>query len=1246
MAAKRIVDPNQFMLLGAVTDWAAINRWRSTRNLAVAPPKNILQERGLKSARLVQLRWLMTPALGYPTEPFKVWRRPAAPMQGERVVSWEVVNMFGMAIVNFDRPRVFVRVNLQGSSGGTILAFAGAPFVSSVVAFRTVSASGGIITLSGPAIQCLVVSAGVGIRSITGMDVAAADDPGWELAEIVGLPVDASWSGVLDLGVKQGLSGALTDPRDAALDRFRRGAPFYGWATDISASVAAPPWVLAEPKAMLQVMASHVLGPLRQMITTRAPPDQAAFTVQHVLPPASGNGESATTTFKPLPTLLFGAATDPLASLISGFGTALEDIDIPPIILSDRALFNDSTHSDWDFMVTARYAKGLDGRSAPAEFAAIVFAPGVAMPPPVPTGLVAHSDGLRAPQTMDADWHGVVRVSWDKLADTLLPFRVASFAFACAPQAPAHAAVALMQPRALDPNHALQPISATTSAQPESPDTLRALDDRYAIAGAPNPNTLLYALAHQDLFGLWSAWATTPLTIGEPPVRALSIIATRLEVTPVRPGPCPARLVVDFAWDWAARSPQRVEFSGRLYAQAKLDDPPANLSVPTGLQSSLAGGPGFILALNYNGSAAPVVVTGSATVTAVVQFLSLDGKSIEASPVTPAGPRRYRITVTGLSLDFDAAPRLGLALWARAIEHRAPHRVGAWSTRPAVTSSADPRPPVIMLEHEDVLMASMADAAGLHHAQLEWPAASGSVGYFVYTTTEEKLRADRGMASPLRSSTLAERLLALRDAFAANPSRRSFTRVNPQPVPGTRMQVTLPRGSKEIHLYVVLGVSAGQVESAWPQPGDPALRKRPIAYAAPQVVIPAPPDLEVSRVLDTSVVPPAYRAQLRVRAKSGATVTRIDLYRVRVSGAAVLLDTMGPPIARISGATADYAVTPTVSSEAGVSQPLGTITGRDAVGGSWKRVFYRAVAWAGNDPGRGLYGGRSQASVLRDVVVPPATPPDLSALTWHWPGGALGDARIDATSLAPVEDTPLGPHRIRVDVLAEHDDGTSAMLFTYPPTPGDGDHLNAVPTSPPAPGTHGLWRTPSGTPGQSGLHVLARRASTGDRLKIRLLLSDPLGRSTERALEVPAGSPLLAPDILMPKVVKIMGKGFVVSFQTSVPVTPTAAGPYVLSAKYVPRLLFPLPLPLPGPRRRPGGMAISVQKPLPDIRIAAPGENVFADSDAIPLRRAPGPGAHTRVAVAVRGSLGGKLTITLTAPDGRTKSLRRTLSRG
>lgn len=1244
----RIVDPTKFLLLGALVDWTAVYR----RYVGNAPsPQQIIAERNLdrfkdnvgvsRPDRIVQLRWLLAPDRGYPTEPFTVWRRPAMRMTGEADVKIEQLNFFGvLRVFNFDRPRVSVRAGIQCTGNETLIAFAGAPFASALVAMRNMTAGFHWESLSAPAIQCLVLSGGANLVSVRGLEHEAADDPTWQQVEIVGLPVDPSSGGAFAPMTKQGFVTALGDPRAAAIDRFQRGAPFYGWEGQITASVSAPPWQLADPNAMLKVMDKRMLGPLREMIENNAPSAQGEFAVDHMLPLVGGGGDPAHARFMPLQTLLLGAATDPLTSLVSGYGTAFVDIDIPAVTVSDRQFFGDPNRSDWDYMVTARFDRGEDGKSNPVEYAAMVFAPAIATPPPVPSNLSAASDGLRSPQGIDADWSSVTRVSWDKLNDAL-PFRVGSYGFARSRQAPAGVVVPLMDPRPYDT--ALQPISATTSPAQEATGRLLALDERYAIASTPNPNALIYGLAHQDLFGLWSAWTSTPFTVGEPPVRTVSIISTRLDVTPQAVGMCPAALVMEFAWDWGTRSPQRFEFAGRLYAQAKLGDAPSDLSIPSGLQTSLGGPPGFRLQVVHSGAAVGATVTGTPSVTATLQYMSQDGKSFEATPPAPAGPRRYRLTVSGFNLDFNAAGRIGLALWAHAVENRAPQRIGPWSVDPAVASTADPRPPVLVNEHEDVLLASMADAAGEHHARIEWSAAAGAVSYFVYTTTEEKLRADHGMASASKSLTLSQRLVALRDAFEADPSRRSFTRVNAQPVSATSLQITLPRGSKEIHLYVVLGQSAGQVESAWPQPGEAGRRKRPIAYAAPQVVLPSPPDLEVARVLDDSVVPAAWRAQLRVRSKPGAAVSRVDLHRVRVAEAALVLDTMGPPIARLTGSSGPYVVTPKLSTEAGVAQAIGMIAGRDAVEGSWKRVFYRAVAWSGDDPSRGLYGGRSPASALREVIVPPATPPSLAALVWHWPGGGLPDVQVDSTTLAPVDETPLGPHRLQVSVIAQHVDGSSSTLFVHPATPGTADRLDQVATAPPAAGAHGLWRV-AGAPGATALRLLLRRASTDDRLRVRWLMSDPLGRATERVLEVPPGSPIKAPDILLPKAVKVAGKGFLLSFTTTVPVAPTPIGPYTLTVRYTPAVLAPPNLrliPSVGPVK---AQVVVVSMTLNTIAIAVAGENLFSDAATIPLRRSKSTEQGTPIGMALRGTGGGSVALTLTSPDGRTAKLTRKLS--
>jgi hypothetical protein len=1227
----RIIDPSKFILLGALVDWTLVYR---KHKQTLPPPAQIAATRKLTGFgegkpqldRIVQLRWLLAPESGYPTQPFTVWRRPAMPAKGEAPIAVQMTNFFGLPVAKFDRPRFFVRLSLQCTGPGLLVAYSGVPFMSALAGVQTLVAGFNSVKLSAPEILSLYLSAGTSIVSITGLEAEAATDPAWQPIEIVGLPVQAGAGGAgggYASMTKQGLIGALGDPGQAALDRFARGAPFYGWDDAINATLNAPAWTLAEPKAMVEVMRKRMLEPLRQMLETLPPNQQSTFNEQHVLNAVGGGGDPATTDFKPLQTLVFGAATDPLASLISGYGTAYIDMDLPPIVLSERKLFDDPTRSDWDYMVTARFEKGEDGASQAVEYAAIVFAPGLGNPPPVPTNMLASLDGLRSPATTNGDWRTVTRVSWDQI-DEALSLHVGSYAFARAALAPAGGVVPLMDKRPLETaaQPALQPISASTSPEQEKLHRLMALDERYAVASAPNPNALLYALAHQNIFGLWSAWSAAPFAVGEPPVRPVSIIGVRLDVAAVAAGNCPGTLVLEFAWDWATRSPLRIELVGRLYAQAKLGAAPANLVPPAGLQARLGAAVGGVMQVAFTPAGVASVSSGTPGLSGSVQYLALDGKTLSAAPVLNNGPRRYRLTVTGFQLDFNSAPKLGLALWARGVEFRAPQRIGPFSSEPAVASTADPRPPVLAVEHEDVLLASMPDAAGEHHARIEWPAAPGAAGYFVYTCTEEKLRADRNMATALKSLTLSQRLSELRNAFAANPSRRSFTRVNATPVAQTSLQVTLPRGSKEIHLYVVLANSAGQVESDWPTLADPKLRKRPIAYAAPQVVLPTPPDLEVARVLDSAASPPVWRAQVKVRSKPGAAVARVDLHRVRVPEAALALDTMGPPIAKLSGTTGPWTVKPMVSAEAGVAQTIGVIEGKDAVEGSWKRVFYRAVAWAGDDPARGLYGGRSAPSAPREVVVPPATPPDLSALVWHWPGGALPDVQVDASSAAPVPETPLGPHRLQVSVVAQKADGSSSPLFIYPAATTDGDRFDKLPSAPPAANASGLWRDAAG-----GLHLLLRRADVADTLRVRWLLNDPLGRSTERTLNVPAGSPLRAPDILNPVLNKVVGKGYVLGFSTTVPIAPTPAGPYVLRVKFLPA-------------------GSTAQAGLNTIKLLTALDNPFAELTPIPLRISKGlPRQGTPIGIYLRGAggFGASVQVSLTGPDGRVAKFTRTV---
>ena len=1214
--APRIIDPTKFLLLGSVVDWTLAYRRDVER---ILPPQQIAAQRGLRTSRFVQLRWVIDPQLGYPTAPFVVWARRSEPSEKEAPIGYSVAEFLGASLIVFDRPHVFVRAGLAGGPGFAI-GFAGAPFASPMIAPQTVSSAHTEYVFSAPAVQCLLIPPSVTVSSLSGLDGDAAQDLDWTKVEIVGLPVDDSFDGVLGLDEKQGLVASPQDPVDAALDRFRRGAPFYGWRTVLDSGGPAPAWKLADPKAILDVIKESMLPLLRQMVDFPAE-QQADYTVMRSL--ASPDGNHPTATISPLRTLVYGAATDPLASLITGFGTAFEE---PSASAHIQMGF---VPQSLDFMVTARYEHGTGDQPGPLEYAAIVFAPGMAPQPPEPTGVATAVDGLAAPVGTDLDWIGVIRTTWDGLSDDL-PIRIGSSALARSQLAPPGAVEAIMDPRPHDT--ALQPIGASTNGAAAGGGRLSALDDWYHLASDADPNQLSYAVAHQDLFGQWSDWVSAGLSVGEPPVGVASLLVGSWDVTAAA-AVCPGTLTVDIAWNWAPRSPTSITLVGRMYPQARLDDPPGDLSVPATLPPSFAGGPVGPLTIFFDSSGVGTALAGGG-LTASIQYFDEHAQSLSSAVQGAiAGPRRYRLTIRGFALDYSGTGAIGMALWAYGTEARWPWRAGSWSATPLIASAADPRPPVLTIEHEDVLLTSMPDAAGEHHALLQWPAAPGAVGYFAYTCSETDLLDACDKGDPAFSQTLSERLTALRDAFRDNPTRRAFTRVNATPVAGTSLTVTLPRGTKDIHLFVVLGLSAGQVESAWPGTADPDRRKRPIAYAAPSVIAPNPPTIEVVRRTDASASPPAYQAAFRIAARPGVRVGRIDLYRTRVAEAAIDVDSMGAPVESITGATATITVTPTVSADPGESQPLSQVDGIDAVPGSWQPVYYRAVAWAADDPPRGQYGGHSQPSTIRQVIVPPAGNPDLAPLSVTTPTDATPGVRIDTTTAAPVAPTGLGPHRIEAEAIVTHGDETSETLFRHPGAPAAGatpdDTFDGCPQAAPAAGTSGLWRDAT-TGASTGVHLQLARAAYGDQLAVRVRITDPLGRLTEQVVTVPPTDLTAPPDITNVQIVDIAGRGRILSFQTSVPDEVPGVGPYRVQIALAEKP--PLGPPLPP-------VVVGFSEDIGAIGVFQLGDDVFTDPAPIPVRQLAAAGGGRTIGAVLRDA--GSLRVDVIAPDGTEATITR-----
>jgi hypothetical protein len=1191
-----IVDPQVFDAKGGLINWLTVSR----QHQKAARAEEIAKERGLDGIGSIQLRWGFDPALGYPVEPFVVWSKPAG--QAKVPVGF-VRTPFGFIL---NQPCEEVVLELTAPVAGLVIAYPSMPLVTTPVAVVPVAAGATRVRVTGSAIRTLVVPAAFTVADIR-TPVDLAEDPNWVAIEHVGLPSHRLTSVHTDLLAQQGiLATGLLSPPDAALDRFRRGAPFYGWADTITSGVAVTPWQLADPKAMVEVFNDEMLPDFVAMADRAFGSGQRQLLYRRQMQVATGS-QTAEATFNPLQSVLYGGLSDPLAALVLGLGTAYpwQPNDVPRLAFVSEGGVP-------DFMVTGTF---LDDSGDKVARACFVLGPRPLNPPPAPGGLSSTSPGLQSPTALDGPYRAVVTTTWNHLPP-VLDFAVGSQAFARWGLNPSRPAQMLLEPRARDT--ALQPVGA---AQNETTPQQRSLSDTtWEIDPTVTPNSLRYAVAHQDVFGLWSGWAHTGAAVAIPPLSRVTLTAARLDCppsgVPVPQGPVPSSVQFDLAWDWTSRSPQTITVVGRRYPQAKSTDPPGDMTPPEA-DTFTASGAGVLLTLAFSQTGAITAVTTGAGLTATADHLTIDGQQTSSVPLQDRATRRYRISLEGFMLDFASVSRWGLALWAAGQEREAPQRTTAWNTV-TVLSTADPRPPLLKTVYDTVTLASMRDGQGVHHARLSWTAMNGAVAYQIYTASEATLRAYYGLPEPRTSDTLTQRLAELQTRFGVQPDRRCWTRISKDPVTGTNTPVSLPRGTREIHGYLVIGVSAGNVESEWPTTADPQCGKRFVGFAAPVVVTPPPPSLEVSQDVDRSVEPASYFARLRVGCDGGARVARVDLYRTRVADAAVQVETMGPPHATISSSGSAY----TVHGDA--DHPILRVTGTDTVDqGSWKPVFYRAVAWTADDLARGQYAGRSAPSVPRSVLVPPAGPPPLQPLVAVSPTDASPLVRLDFATTAPVADTQLGPHVIDATAQLVADDGTLIPLDLQPPA----GPFSALPLTQPAGGRSGLWRDET-VAGLTGLHLLVRRTDPTHRIRVRVRLTDPLGRISEQSLEVPPLPSVVPPDITGPQVTAVPG-GWVLTFTTRAP-DESAEGPYELRVQL---------------RRSGITRPQSVRVKLADIPRPphAPLTLFTASRVAIPVAASRRGRGEREVAIGFRHP--GTATVLLLAPDGRTTTLKRRIEK-
>jgi hypothetical protein len=895
----------------------------------------------------------------------------------------------------------------------------------------------------------------------------------------------------------------------------------------------------------------------------------------------------------PLPTMWLGAGSDPFLSLVLGFGTAYP---------ASREL-GPAGPGAHDYMITAHWARGLDGGSPPLDYAAIIPAPGAAAPPAPPANMVCQHIGFLRPPARDGDWRLSNRISWDRPPDFQL-FRNASFALARAGISPPQASQPLVDKRV---SGGFRPIAinrATTNPPDPEPHRLHAIDKEIPIPSSPGMRSAKYGAAVQDIYGQWTPWVSVADTASQPDPEEVRIVNARMTTTvPGSGASCPATLEIEFLWDWRVRTPQTIRFAGRLYAAADHGSPPPSLVVPGGLDRSVGGG-GALLAVTFLGD------TPSAPGATVVGLNEGGDQQVAFGPAQGDESRRYRLTLAGLSLDFALSGHIGLALWAQCTERIPPARTSAWSTNPLVIATSDPRPPVVPVDH--VTLASLPDAGGQCHARISWAVQPNAIGYFVYESDETQLLDARGLPQPLPSQTLDDRLLVIEQAFTAAPAalRRNFTRLNSTPVKDGSIDVALPKGSTAIHVYVVLGSSAGQIESDWP--GGPDAKDSLIAVAAPRVMNPAPPTLEVQRYLDQTSTPPVFKARLQITTRPGPRAAKIDLHRVRVDDAAADLDTMGPPIARLVSSGGGFTVNRITDPRYG--SYIQSAQGTDAPSGSWRRVWYRATAWTDRDDTRGGLAGRSPASTAAWVVIPPPDGPEVSKLSLG-SGPTPPDVVVQWTSAAPLARTPLGAHVVTVRAAL-----AGAPLKTDPLLSVDAA-LDRLPSAPPASGS-GVWIFAKAA-GLVTYRALIRRAAVTDPVRCAVRITDPLGRTGEALADIPGGPVNPAPDLgglVVHKIVRPPARPLLaLEFRSQVPLVAPLDGPFRVMVMATLR----------GPTFPPRPPLV-VEMPVGNVPTVPPPETAPLD-----LYRLAGPGPVVTYVAITPVSTVAQFRVRITGPDGR-----------
>ncbi len=1183
----RIVDHTKFIADGAIVNWE--EAWR--KQASAAQQMNQRPPPEPKRQFDVQLRWQVSASAGVPPVPFTVWQRVDKDILEPVLLSQSADGV----LVWSGEPLVTLDIECRPINRAEPTALYGYRQGSTVTAIVAVSE---IVRGTGP--FRLTIRAGsitfarldnatlLSARATTAN--AVANKAQWKEVEFVGLPYDkAQWAGLDYEGQKQGLVSNLVQPFDAAVERLARAGAPLGWWPVTEMGHEAPAWDTPDGPGLVSEIQKMLLPVVGQLFQPGLPPKQQA--TQRAMVNAdfnSGAGQPRTVTSSRmnvpvLGTLQVVSGTDPNVALATGFGTGYP-------------LNADEARSATDYMVTATYPKGMDGLN-PIELAWIIPRPTIHSSAAAAAGMTATRAGLVSPERRNRPWRETVAIDWQALPATSLLFpRISGASIARFDPMDNAPATCLLERH---DSGGWRPLAPMSRPSPHA-DRIRLVDSQRLL---PMDGTALsneYTVACQDPFGLWSSWNDIEYSSVEPlppvPVLGESSLVATWSGSPQ----CAAVLEATVTLDWSVRSP--------AFAQLKVSifpSPYNGAPTPAGVDplTTIAGGQNISILIQFNGDQ-PLTSTAGCTVAWI------SNKPDEGPFPIPPDPnndiRRYRIVMTGLTLDYATTSDYGAAIWAREVAAGRPDW-GAFTPTPHRAFASSPVPVLVPTFNLPVVpLGSLPDSEGCSHVDIRTSGLVGAASVVIWSASETRIRQAAGSGPIPQNNSLSERFVELKAAFTglSNELKRSvFSRERELPAGPASVDHKLPRGSKEIYFFLATGRTATNIESPWPLSVGQLQ-----AAAAPTLVAPAVPELSA-----------AFNAagdhiQLEMSVRSRVPVTAFEVHRTYKGPITASAAMMGPPIASVPALQGAEAANPQGLRYAA--------TFTDPAFGDWRPAFYRVVAIPALvtvDLENGRIGRRSPDSSLTTLLLPPITPTDLTLVgTDEWgapPNGVL----IRIRTSARFEKFAAGSFTLSCE---QQDKVFSSTLEAIP--------IASTTTAPTSVGSGTFTRT-ARSGGLAEIGIWFMRPNHQTQVTAKIHLTDPLGRSNEIAVVI-AADPLVPMPVIAITGSKVVPPARVVTFTMNAPLGIDPAGTWMLDAS----------------ARRIAGFspAASVRMTVPAIPDASavlpnsPGRLIIARQ-----KNATDPGGpKVEYLARIRVARPFRLTLKLTDPLGRSTSVDQLIS--